>query len=92
MINNDLYNKIILYIGDAELVYRPYFTVDEIKIPNYSSKEIYDHISLMVEGKILDGIFAETEDSEYYGYLVGGLTTETEYFYNQLKRQLKNES
>jgi hypothetical protein len=86
-VNQDLFDKLILYIGDVE-EHRPYFTVEEVNLPGYSYQEIYDHISLLIEGEIIDGVFAWHENSDQYGYLIGGLTTESRYRYNQLKKAL----
>lgn len=41
----------------------------------------------MIEGNIIHGFLAEDESSEKYGYLIGGLTTESRYLYRQLKKQ-----
>jgi hypothetical protein len=87
--NKDLYHKIILYIGDVEAT-RPYFPIDDLWIPDYPKEEIYHYASAMIEGGIIDGFFAEDDDYEEYGYLIGGLTLETKYLYQQLKK-LKDE-
>ena len=91
VVNKELVKDIILYIGDLEQEYRPYFTIDQIKIPTYKEQDIYNHVALMIEGEIIHGLFVEHANSPHYGYLVGGLNTESKYIYNQLKQQKENE-
>ncbi|ERJ13459.1 hypothetical protein [Haloplasma contractile] len=87
MPNKDLYDKIIIYIGDIEDSL-PYFEINKIKIDGYADNEVEDYVKKMIEGEIIQGIYADDGQSENYGYLVGGLTTETKYYYHQLKRDI----
>jgi hypothetical protein len=84
-INQELYRKLILYIGDIEST-MPYIFVKDVQIPGYTFQDIYNHVSVMIEGEILDGLFAAHESSPHHGYLIGGLTTESRYLYHQLKK------
>lgn len=85
-IKQDLIEKLILYIGDAEQ-HRPFFFAEDVRIEGYDSKDIYNHIAMLIEGGIIDGFFAYHESSPHYGYLVGGLTVESRFKYNELKKK-----
>lgn len=83
--NKELYYKLILYIGSMDIE-TPYYPIDEVVIPGYTKQDIYNHLALMIEGEMIDGFFAEDEDSPHFGYMIGGLTTETKYLYQLLQQ------
>lgn len=87
-IKQDLIEKLILYIGDVEQN-RPFFFAEDVHIEGYDPQDIYNHIAMLIEGGIIDGIFASDDSSPHYGYLVGGLTVDSRFLYHELKKRLK---